>query len=441
MATLYVDSNNASPASPFDTWAKASITLPAALGDAACVAGSLVYVAHDHAETKTGNPLEINAVLSTEANPIRIICVNSSTGVYATTATISGTHSTYNLSFQNHMEIKGIQFYSARSMTYSQVASVVSEDCHFELTSNVSARSISVNGTDCCVRWRNCSVEFSNATQYLRMGNGGFFEWVGGSVTAGVTPLYLFTVGPEGRSYSIRGVDFSAVAIGRLVKALSSDLSSGVHDFQFDGCKLHADTVVLDGTVTIPGTRIAARSVDEADGFWHREEYSLGGVASHATNCKRTGGATYDGTNGFSAKVVTDANTRKSWTPNRNLIGSKLSTANPTIRVEIIHDEMGSGAGSDFQDDELWIEIEYPDSTDETVINSVSTRMAMEGTPADYPNSAATWTEDLGTEVKQYVEKAISDGAAGEYAVYLCVAPGAVKTVYACPQIEITAGS
>ena len=52
MADYYVDSVSGSDTSPFDTWAKASNDLEAALVLAS--AGEVIYVASDHTDTTAG---------------------------------------------------------------------------------------------------------------------------------------------------------------------------------------------------------------------------------------------------------------------------------------------------------------------------------------------------------------------------------------------------
>ena len=81
MAILYVN-DGGSDTSPYDTWAKAANLMASALADAACVAGSKIYVQSDHVEQYAadqtlasangvaGNPVTIISVTNTNEPPV-----------------------------------------------------------------------------------------------------------------------------------------------------------------------------------------------------------------------------------------------------------------------------------------------------------------------------------------------------------------------------------
>ena len=101
--------------------------------------------------------------------------------------------------------------------------------------------------------------------------------------------------------------------------------------------------------------------------------------------------------------------------------------------------ESGLSPEADLQDDEFWIEVEYPDSTDEALgkldqSNRASTILA---TPADQDNSTESWTENLTGEVKQKSEVTISGGAAGIHTVWACLAKPST-TVYVDPDVTVS---
>ena len=121
--------------------------------------------------------------------------------------------------------------------------------------------------------------------------------------------------------------------------------------------------------------------------------------------------------------MTSGANALDAVRPLRFKLSEFYSAANPTLTVETIT------AGVTLQDDEFWLEIDYPNSTNEALRDrDDSSRQDVgwsggsgPGTPANLTTSTEAWTEDLGSEVKQKVAVTISSGAAGIHTVWACL--------------------
>lgn len=78
MAILYVDTDGSGASSPFSSWATAAQSLEAAIEDAACVAGSIVYMQGATADSTSGS--KTITVAGTYELPIRVIgCIDGTT--------------------------------------------------------------------------------------------------------------------------------------------------------------------------------------------------------------------------------------------------------------------------------------------------------------------------------------------------------------------------
>jgi hypothetical protein len=146
------------------------------------------------------------------------------------------------------------------------------------------------------------------------------------------------------------------------------------------------------------------------------------GQIMHATNCHITPA--------FSAKMVSSA-TASYNLPLRFKLTEFYSTANPTITTETIT------AGVTLTDAEFWIEIEYPDATDEAYGKvDITSKNVILTAATNLTTSTAAWTEDLAGEVKQKVTETISGGAAGIHTVWAYLAKPST-TVYVDPDVAV----
>ena len=140
--------------------------------------------------------------------------------------------------------------------------------------------------------------------------------------------------------------------------------------------------------------------------------------------------AKYDGTNGYSAKIISSASAKEFFLPHRFKVG------------ELFNDSASSKAFTGYlirtdsttllQDDEFWFEVEYPDNTNQARRHIESTRVSdPHATAANLTDddSGTAWT-GRGATYKQ-MKKATSSVSmgVGPVTVWACLAKPS-QTIY-----------
>lgn len=168
------------------------------------------------------------------------------------------------------------------------------------------------------------------------------------------------------------------------------------------------------------------------------EDYA--GSVKHETTIVRTGGAS-DGTTTISWRMATTANAEYpvvlmcspeivAW---NDTTGSSV-----TATIEIVHDSMGAGSGSKFQDDEIWLEVMYLGTSGFPLgswIRDCKADVLAAATNQD--DSTETWTTTgLTTPVKQKLSVTITPQEKGFIHARVVMAK-ASKTCYICPKLTV----
>lgn len=438
MAILFVD-DGGSNTSPFDTWAKACTTgIQGAMADAACVAGSTIYVGHDSTATYSANVTYTNN--GTLAAPINVYSVTQGDeSIYNDGAIEDASGGVYDILTGGYANIYGVHFKAGDDFKWGSGENNKTwqfEDCHLELTgTNASDTLFNQVGVLGAV-WKlfNTNLTFGNAGQGIHCLGGNVFEWFGGALNTDINELVKVHNNRSG-NFRVRGVDLGAMVGGAFFNGFGGSGDEADFSGEIIGCKLNATPPVL-VTDTLPGVDgvyLAMIGCGSA-GIPQTHIHTSQGDITQETTVVRT--AKYDGTNKYSMKMITNANA-DFHTPLRFKLAEIWCAANPTLTIECTHDAQGTEAGGNFGDDEFWIEIEYPDSTvpayrkwDRTsrmaTLGSSVIRSA--GTSGDWTNGKTDFDK---------VEETISGGGAGIHTVWACLAP-ASKTVYVCPKIDVS---
>jgi len=412
------------------TWNSSTLAfLTVAAAFATAAAGDDVWAAHDHSHIYGADTILANN--GTAANPIKVTCVNRTTGALATTAVEKTTGISYTLDWgEDNVIYDGVNFGSADNVNIDLDTVYVHRNATVELLTNTTDH-IYIPYGDCDFRWENIWFKANNAGHDLVIKEGVHFLWSGGGIAeSGLSINNL--IDPEadqGGDITLRNLDLSKVLSS--IIDIGTTVSSGIYRIKLVGCKLPSGVPILSTSSFNAPHEIIAYSCDNGNGYYFFEETYLEGQIVQATNCYRTSGFKYDGTNGNSAKMVSNANALDSKRPLRFKLAEIWSDANPTLTVETIT------AGVTLQNDEFWIEVEYPDSTTKALrkIDRTSRQHvgysggSAPGTPANLTASTEGWTEDLAGEVKQKVAVTISGGATGPHTVWACLAKPST-TVY-----------
>ncbi|MCK9325576.1 MAG: DUF1080 domain-containing protein [Bacteroidales bacterium] len=405
-----------------DNWSNAFQALSTAIGSAA--AGDIIYLASDHNETATvGSRTWTGA--GTLVSPVRVISVDRTTGAYSAGASpqIGNSGVTDDITLSGSFEFIGAYLSVGDDLTYSPITGhLVFDDCTLGLGVAGAEAVNALGGTATTIELFDTDIT-RGASTTCKLNVASSFSWAGGSLLTAMDGQ-LFECGADSISVLVRDCDLST----QTDYLLKPD-SSGIADAMFARCKIGAAVEPILGT--LPGGRVALESCDDADGFFNlHHEYSAGSV-EQSTTIYRTGGASYDGENHYSAKMTSNANASEWATPLRFRLANLWTAANPTLTVHTLT------AGVTLQDDEFWIEVEAPDGTTRALGNITRSRAAdIRATPADLSPDLTAWTETLTGEVAQKIETAIT-GNAGVYTVWACLAKPST-TVYVCPKIGVS---
>ena len=205
--------------------------------------------------------------------------------------------------------------------------------------------------------------------------------------------------------------------------------------FTIRNTKLPANINVVTGTNPGPGgIRVKMHNCDSGDTNYRFAEHSYEGSVVNETTIVRTSGAS-DGTTPISWKMVSSANS-KFWYP---LVSPEIAIWNDTVgsaktaTIEIVND------GTTFQDDEIWLEVEYLGTSGFPKGTKLSDRMTnILATPANQAASTVAWTTTgLTTPVKQKLSVTFTPQEKGYIQARVMLAELS-KTVYIDPLITIT---
>ena len=438
----YVDSTATAGDNTGGSWANAFETFAQAV-TAATTAGDIIYVSHAHSES-----LAADTTYTFGAN-VRVLCVNSGTDALATTAVIGAQADSYSIQFSG---AKICYFYgltlriNGSTLKYIGVnrtdgASSYFENCRFELLhaqsgpngrffSGTTGSSISgfVQYVGCVWKFTssqsfalstscefvNCSVDAASTA-----GSGGF-GWQDNDVLAVMT-----------------GCDWSAVAA-----TLFANSSSASPSIRMANCKLASGQAIKQSAVTwLHKGNVQVWAYNCAAGDTHYALYhgDAFGETTVSATIYANDGASYDGTNRCSWKIVTTANCNYYYpyvSPWFDVYHSGTSAITP--RIEILRD----GSATEYQDDEVWGEWSYQGTSGFPLATIVSDRMMPLGSAADQAASAlgaGDWTGENATAAFQKLEAtaAFTPAEIGHLRARVCVGQPEI-TVYVDPTIRTT---
>ena len=417
------------------TWNSATIAyLTLELALAAVDADGIVYVASEHSQTQE-SALTLGSTNGTLANPVTIISVNkddsdaylamvddAAPGSVATTGN-------YTITINKSDIYIGLTFNTGMDLSfYVQLGHQLMKNCLFKVT-----RTTIIGGAlyYMFVMWENCIYERTSGDRNITIGYEATFIWRGGTYkhNGGSTIGNVFDLNnARDGTIDVSGVDFQDLDAGDYLV----DTENIGWKIWFKRCKVPAALAgFISGTIAHQGYTAKFHSVSSSDIIYQlQENYYEGQINSDVATYYQ---ATYDGTNEYSIKMVSLA-TAKEWVrPLRFKLAEIWADANPTLTVELNTDNVV------LQNDEFWIEIEYPDSTTGALggLDQTSRSATIVTAPANLTTSAVAWTEAFGTEKPQKIEETISGGQAGIHTVWACLGKPST-TVYVCPKITVS---
>lgn len=315
---------------------------------------------------------------------------------------------------------------------------LVFEKCNIDMT---------YSGGSLLVLLDNSTLKFINTDVDLSQNNGNYiglsypcnFIWRGGALAGDINILIDIQI--EGPNIEMIGVDLSSMVGGNIINLHEGDERINAY---LKGIKLNASPPVLI-TAGISPERHSHILMDIADDgntvYKFRREYQYG-YAQDETSKVITGKALYDGTNEFTAKMVSRATPTPTffdpWRYHLTTLRETGFAASRTYTVHIAQDH-ASVQPDALDDDEIWLEVVYPD--DSTAQYNIKTDKITTPTttPAAQTTSTETWEGLLSTTRLQELSVQI-DAAAGKNGpveIWVCLAKES-KTVYICPEVYVS---
>jgi hypothetical protein len=396
-------------------------------------ANGTIYVASEHSQTVVAS-LNLGSTNGTFANPITIISVDKdNSDAYLAMRDDSAPGKIETTGNNNHINIINSDIYIGLTLNAGDNLNFTTTnaryrlfDCKFVVNDSVAISNVSNDGDQ---YWENCHYEqvtqggilASNTIRFTW--RGGSFSFNGGVVTT--SPFALST--GRGGVIDVSGVDFQDLNADDYLIAANDT----AWDVRIRRCKIPAGIGgLISGTPVGTAFQAKFHSVSNSDIIYQlQENYYEGQVNEDVVTYLD---ATYDGTNGYSIKMVSSANAIEWTRPLRFKLAEVWAGANPTMTVELNTDNVV------LQDDEFWIEIEYPDGTTGALggLDLTSRSATIVTSPTNLTTSTAAWTESFGTEKPQSIEVTIANGQEGVHTVWACLGKPST-TVHVCPKIVV----
>lgn len=425
------------------TWEKAFTTFAGAVS-AATGNGDTIYVDQGFTDTLSAD------TTYTFGNNVNVICSNDKSNAPPQTLGVMGVNNWIGNSSTNYgivlagaynVYIYGLTFRTAGS-TADNININQIDGAHFELENvylwqgNTNTGSYIGTGNssnaNTYTKFKNCTLRFGSTSQSFVARQVTDFE--GCTVSSdGSAPATLLS-STIGVSVSFIGCNLSAIT-GTLIASMASLPSR----FFFINCKLGSGVTVL-GTQAVPNKSAAnvwLYNCSAGDEHYHLQHHDAFGSTVVDTGIYANDGASYDGTNRCSWKIVTTANcsyTTPYVSPWIDCYHSGTSAITPSLEI------VRSGSATAYQNDEVWAEFSYQGTSGFPLAVMVSDRKALLAAAADQTTGAlgaGDWTGENATSWfgKLAPISAITPAEIGHLSARVVVGEPSV-TVYVDPTIR-----
>lgn len=446
MADRYVKSTAAGDGSG-SSWTNALVSMNAA--EAVDTAGDNIYVSPSHNEISTAAAITLPSA-GTLAALTRIICVDDSATPPTTASTGASitTQNNYPITANGGGYYRGLTFNCGTGgssgawfnliATTTPVAIQHFDKCTFNHVSphannvmNVGFNSSSSVGS--VLKLTDCAIKYTQAAQSIKVYYGRI-EMEGGSIgsySTTITPTAVVSTLVRGTAL-FSGVDLSGLGTGT---NLVSTVPSG-SKVVFRNCKLPSGWTgaLVQSTSSFTG-RAELYNCDSGATNYRLWIQDYAGSIREETTVVRTGGASYDGTNGLSWKMVSNGNASFPALP---LVTSEIvdwidtTGSQKTIEVEVLTDNVT------LKQEDCWVEVQYLGTTGAPLgafVSDAPSSPLATGTNQDA--SSATWTTTgIGTPVKQKLSVPFTPQMKGYVHVVVKLAKPNT-TVYVCPKVTV----
>lgn len=423
MADLYVGGPGTG------VWAGAYATVQAALDVA--VGGDLIHVAEGHAQTQATSLTLTSA--GTAANPVVIVCENTTTGLYVpfgASVTVTGSSS---MTIAGSLDVYGVNFSTgtgAMNVTWTACNTAQDfqrfTDCNISIpASGTAARTNAGPNANAATRlWvlRNCNLSMANASSTssgcITLGTATL-QMYGGSVTAANAANLIGTNPGSGRATLAKfvGVDLSAMSSS--VTLVDSDSDSSV-DVEFIECKLPSGWSgdLVNPTLQVGEGATMWNSDSGASNYRMRKRQYAGRCYSNSGVYRDASGTGDGGATRYSWQIEAETPAKRNGVHVETpwmMVWNEDTGSSKTVTVEIASAATKTTA-------EVWLEVRYLGASGaplSTVLRTgVSNPLAA---ASNHTTSSEAWTGS-GTSVKQKLSATFTPQMKGLVLARVCAA-------------------
>lgn len=430
MAKVFLSSSG-TPSAPYSTWATAASSFSVAHGQLS-MGGDELVIASDYSEGSLG---DFATWPGSREDPIIVISADKTAGgstityqagaslTFSVDADITSTPDSVrwlgvDLACSSNIRFDGSQFFYDLDITTTTASDAIryyGQAVFQKVTAGNSTDTTNsifyAEADESSVLFQDVTVNAGNVSNiFCWLGNGGYCHAIGLDATNLASGGDLFSMG-------------------------SSSAAGGSQIFAY-GVKLPTSGGVLSNAI-VYDQRVEIYSIATSGSVPGFHVQDLYGTATENVDTYRS--ATYDGTNNYSVEIEPNVNSTPIVTPFRFKIFEKyLSSANPTLTVEFLYD-----SATNLQNDEVWLEVFYPDITNPVLQKiDVSSRAVWGATPADLSAGVGTgsWTISpaMTNGNSDRIAVTISGGGVGMHAINVCYANNAAAPVlFVCPNVTV----
>lgn len=421
--------------SPSDgSWDNASCYLYYVTNHAAA-AGDTIYIDDGHSEAGIGATMTLT-MSATVGSPTKVYCVDKASDALSTGAVVA----------TGNQELRMSGFTYSYGVNYSSGSGMivfgrgVNTAWTLEGNNTTVLTCTSGNGISAYSTGYAAFLTLINAKAYIGArgfdaGNFGLLRWKGGAVdTGGSGSTCFYRIGTNNATAIFEDVDLSDLGKGASEAYLFYMYYHTGISVQFLRCKLPDDAgfvISQDDADYYNSGKVILHHCSSANQTYDFYERSYEGTCQDETTIVRTGGAS-DGTTAISCKMVSSSRCVD------NLIALESppitawtsSTTEKTFTIEFVHD-----SATALQNDEIWMELEYPANNTDGLGAIAKSKCAILGTPADTTDSYETWTTTgLSNPNTRKLSVTVTPGKAGPICARVYLAK-ASTTVYVDPMI------
>lgn len=373
----------------------------------------------------------------TEGAPVKVITVDKAT---------DNAVATYNTGTQlvGCGGVSGEAYFWGTALQFStddrlaSTGTVVYEKCNIKLA--YGGGRLLIQNDNATAVFINTDVDLSqHTTNNIRLRYPSTLIWRGGELSGDVN--FLFDIYEEAPYIEIIGADLSSMVGGTIISLGETDERLQAY---LKGIKLNASPpdLITAGVSPERGSHILMDIADSGSTVYKfRREYQYG-YAQDETIKVITGKALYDGTNEFTTKMMSRATPIPTffdpWRYHLTTLRETGFAASRTYTVHIAQDH-ASVQPAALEDDEIWLEVVYPDDTTSQYNIKTDKIATPTTTPAAQTTSTETWEGLAATTRLQELSVQIdaADGKNGPVEIWVCLAKED-KTIYVCPEVYVS---